>query len=124
MVGMKITIKKSKLHKKGVFALEKIEIGEVIEVCPVIILNQNDTKQIDGTELYNYYFSWKDQGSAIALGYGSIYNHSYQPNARYKTNYTSKTITFKAIKAIKKGEEILVNYNGDPESQNKVWFEK
>ena len=60
----------------------------------------------------------------IALGYGSMYNHSYEPNAKYKRNFSNQTITFVAIKPIKKREEITVNYNGDPINQEKVWFEK
>ncbi len=121
---MKITVKKSKLHQRGVFALKDITKGEILEICPVIILDKKDTKIIDPTELYNYYFSWKDEGGGLALGYGSIYNHSYQPNARYKTKYPSKQIIFTAIKNIKQGEEILVNYNGNPLTQNKVWFDQ
>ena len=31
---------------------------------------------LDETNLYNYYFTWQDQAAAIALGYGSLYNHS------------------------------------------------
>ena len=32
-------------------------------------------------------------------------------------------INFVALKDIKPEEEILVNYNGDPTNQEKVWFE-
>ncbi|MEX0595200.1 MAG: SET domain-containing protein [Candidatus Paceibacterota bacterium] len=121
---MKIYLKKSKIHGLGIFALEDIATGEVIETCPVLILSKKDTETIDKTELYNYYFSWKNQTSALALGFGSIYNHAYIPNARYKTNYLRKQIIFIATKDINKDQEITVNYNGDPLSQNKVWFEK
>ncbi|KKR69950.1 MAG: hypothetical protein UU12_C0033G0001, partial [Candidatus Woesebacteria bacterium GW2011_GWA2_40_7b] len=31
---------------------------------------------------------------------------------------------FRAIKPIKKGEEILVNYNGEPDDESEIdWFE-
>lgn len=121
---MKVEFKKSKLHGNGIFAMKDIQNDEIIEICPIIILNEKDTKEIDKTRLYNYYFAWKKNSSAISLGYGSIYNHSYEPNARYEKDFLKNRLIFKSIKKIKKGEEITVNYNGDPSNKEKVWFEK
>lgn len=97
--------------------------NETIEICPIIKLSEKDTQVIDTTHLYNYYFSWAENGSAICLGYGSLYNHSYTPNATYEKDFLEGKIIFRAITAIQQGEEILVNYNGNPENQNKVWFD-
>jgi SET domain-containing protein len=58
---------------------------------------------------------------AVALGYGSLYNHSYQPNARYDDE-SGKTKVFSALRDIAPGEEIVVNYNGVPEDKTPVWF--
>ena len=55
---MKIKFKKSKLDGNGIFAITDIQKDEIIEICPIIILNEKDTKEIDKTHLYNYYFSW------------------------------------------------------------------
>lgn len=118
-------IKKSKISGLGVFANRDIMPGENIEKCRVILLPQKDIKYIDKTNLYNYYFSWKFCNQiAIALGNGSIYNHSYKPNAKYQKDIKNNIIMFEAVKIIKKGEEIFVNYNGKPTSQKKVWFDK
>lgn len=121
---MKIEFKKSNLHGTGVFAITDIQKDEIIEICPLIILSEKDKKEIDKTHLYNYYFSWKENGGVISLGYGSVYNHSYEPNAKYEKDFLNDVIIFRSIKAIKKGEEIFVNYNGDPNNKEKVWFEK
>ena len=120
---MKIEIRNSNIHKMGVFCIEDIFKDEIIEICQLIILDENDTKIIDNTFLYNYYFSWKDDGSAICLGCGSLYNHSTKPNAKYIKDFENNKITFIAIEDIKKDEEIFVNYNGTPDSDKKVWFE-
>lgn len=120
----RIEFRKSKLHGNGVFATTEIKKDETIEICPVITLNKKETKIIDQTFLYNYYFGWSKGGSAIALGYGSLYNHAYHPNAQYKKDFLNRVIVFTSIKDIKKSEEITVNYNGDPLSQEKVWFDK
>ena len=59
----------------------------------------------------------------FALGYGSIYNHSYSPNARYVKHFDRRTIDFIALWDIAAGEEIPTNYNGVPDSKKMVWFE-
>lgn len=51
---------------------------------------------------------------AIAFGFGSLYNHSYQPNARYVKRIAERTLDYVAIRDIQCGEEITVNYNGRP----------
>ena len=124
MPDQKLVVKPSLIHGQGVYALIPIAAGSLIEACPVIILNPKDTAIIDQTHLYNYYFTWEAEHSAIALGYGSIYNHSYQPNARYQTDYSNKVIHITALIDIPAGVEIMVNYNGEPRSQVPVWFEK
>ena len=40
-------------------------------------------KGLAETVLKDYCFNWAEGKVALALGYGSIYNHSYRPNARY-----------------------------------------
>ena len=59
---------------------------------------------------------------ALALGYGSLYNHSYRPNARYD-DIGQLTKIFTALRDIPPGEEITVNYNGDPSDRAAVAFE-
>jgi len=120
----KIKVKKSKLHGRGVFATKDIQKGEIIEICHALVLSKSDTKKIDDTDLYNYYFSWKGGQSALALGHGSLYNHSYTPNAKYIKHASSKIISFVALQTIKSTQEITINYNGNPLSKEKVWFEK
>ena len=60
--------------------------------------------------------------AALALGYGSLYNHSYRPNARY-VDLGDRTKLFTAIWDIAAGEEITVNYNGEPGDETPVGFE-
>ena len=118
-----ILVKKSKLHDRGVFANRNFNVGDVIEICPVIVLSVADRKKIDKTYLYNVYFSWKEK-AAIGLGFSSIYNHCYDPNARYAKKYGNRTLVYTAIKPIRRGEEITSNYNGTPTDMTPVWLEK
>lgn len=105
------------------FAITDIKKGEIIEASPVLIIPKSQQKLIDRTFVFNYYFYWGPKNQpALALGYGSLYNHSYAPNARYDHDEKQKVMIFRAIKDIRKGEEIRTNYNGDPDDRTKVWF--
>ncbi len=116
----------SKIHDRGVFCARLIPEGSIIEICPVLFIPPKDMEMIKKTTLFDYYFAWgeDDKSGAIALGYGSIYNHSHRPNAKYLVDYEELCIKIYAIKDIEAGEEITFNYNGDPKDQSKVWFEK
>lgn len=115
----------SPLGGRGVFTSEMIPIGTLIEIAPVIVLSPEDLKTIHQTFLHDYYFLWSDDGrdGAIALGYGSLYNHSYNPNAEYFTNRDTMSIDVFAIQDIQAGEEITFNYNGTPHDESQVWFD-
>jgi uncharacterized protein len=110
---------------RGVMCDTDLHPGDEVEVCPVIICPPEDREHIDKTHLYNYYFLWDEdhRRTAFAMGYGSIYNHSYEPNCRYETYFEEELIRFVAIKAIPAHTEITVNYNHDPNDQSRVWFD-
>ncbi len=123
---MELYIKNTENKGRGVFCTEDIPADTLIEICPVIVCPPQDRKLIDESYLYNYYFLWEDdhKSTAIALGYGSLYNHSYQPNARYETYYEEQIIRFISIKEIPAHTEITVNYNYESDDQTPVWFDK
>lgn len=111
---------------KGVFTSEPIESGTLVEIAPVLVLPEKDNAAIDQSYLYNYYFLWGDEHKnyAICLGYGSLYNHDYEPNCLYETYYDDDTIHFIARRDIATGEELTVTYNQDPEDKTPVWFDR
>jgi len=121
-----LIVKQSASRGRGVFAARWFQAGEVIEVCPVIGLSSDDMAKLDDTPLYNYYFGWgaENKGAAIALGFGSLYNHSYAPNAAYRKSEADSTILFFAVKPIAPEDEILITYNfGDTENCGQLWFD-
>ncbi len=108
---------------RGVFARRSIPEGEVIETCPVLVLPAEQVGDDPARHaLAAYTFEWGRETVALALGYGSLYNHSYQPNARYE-DVGGRTKLFVALRDIAAGEEITVNYNGEPEDRSPVWFD-
>lgn len=125
-IPTKIVVKESEISDagRGIFATSDIGGGELIERCPIIFLTENDYPLAKRTTLLNYYFlNEPENRSAIALGYGSLYNHSYEPNATYQKHLEDGHIDFVAIKDIKTGDEITVNYNyGNPDDKKKLWI--
>ena len=118
-----IVVKKVKGKGRGVFARRAIAEGEVIESCPVLVVQAEEVRNGTAwTRLGEYCFDWGRGTVALALGYGSLYNHSYEPNARYE-DIGGRTKLFVAIRDIETGEEITVNYNGEPGDRSPVWFE-
>ena len=79
-----IEVKRIKGKGRGVFARRLIRKGELIEKVPMLVLSIEEYHDgISKTSLANYCFAWGQGTVALALGYGSLYNHSYKPNARY-----------------------------------------
>jgi uncharacterized protein len=107
---------------KGVFATRDIKKGELIHSAPVLAYPNEEHKYIEKTRLADYVFEYGTNHSAFLLGYGMMFNHSYQPNADYEISFEKHTFDFFALKDIKKDEEILINYNGDPDDDALLWF--
>ncbi len=109
---------------RGVFARRGFTSGEIIERCPVIAMPSEQWEPLDRTRLENYLFRWGAQldQAACVLGYGMLYNHSFAPSAFYRRVLEEESIHFVALREIAAGEEIQVNYNGDPLDKSEVWF--
>ena len=110
---------------RGVFAVRDLEAGDVLEDCPVLEIPRTEEEWVTKSFLSDYVFEWGPEFDRMAfvLGLGMMYNHSYEPNARYVHVQEMGLIRFVAIQRIKTGDEITINYNFDPASKEKVWFE-
>ena len=117
---------------RGVFTRERIPAGIVIEIAPVIVMENNDRIYLDKTLLHNYIFDWgknKDMPAGkggkccMALGFICMYNHSYKSNCEYFMDFEEDTIFVKTVRIIEKDEELTINYNGDWNDKKKLWFD-
>ena len=105
-----IYVRPSPLGGRGVFTAEPIPRGTTIELAPAIVLSAADRERIHASALHDYYFLWAGDGAAIALGYGSLYNHSTAANTSYDMDYDVEQIRFVASRDIQAGEELLIDY--------------
>lgn len=120
-----VYVAEAKKRGRGVFTKEAIAAGTLVELAPVIVMSGEERKLLDQTILHDYIFEWgekKDQ-CAMALGSIPVYNHSYEANCEYEMYFRKQLITVKAVRDIKEGEELFINYNGDWNNMDKVWFQ-
>lgn len=115
---------------RGVFAERDFAEGETIESSPVVIF---ETPFIGfPSELKTIVFSWgllcgNGTSHAVALGYGSLYNHNDPANMRYKADPENLAMNFIAVRNIASGEELTVNYNatgGGATWSDTNWFDR
>jgi hypothetical protein len=120
-----IEVRRTKNKGRGVYALKNFRKGELIESCPVLKFTPTERKHLEKTLLNYYVYPWRStRAASLSLGYGSIYNHSFNPNADWKQNFKTDCMEYKALRDIKKGEEILINYNGEPDDMTEIdWFD-
>jgi len=118
---------KNTLHKgRGVFCTRPLPEGFLVEEAPVVVMSEKDLRLINDTALFNYIFEWNaggQKGCCMALGYVPVYNHASPSNCEYEMDYAAETIRVYTVRAIAAGEELTINYTGDFDSKEKVWFE-
>lgn len=103
----------------GVVATDQIFKDEIIEVCPLIIISEEEANFINSSDNNVLKFYILELTSinkhVLHLGYGLIYNHSLEPNAEIEYIENTRFLIFRAIKDIFIDEEIEYNYNFDNE---------
>jgi len=122
LIGAKIAWKDTGTEKgRGIYALEDIAEGTVIETCPVIPVGSHNIPD-DGGAPDGYLLDWDEdtegEEHCMPLGYIMLYNHSVDGNVSLENDYEERTITSTAMRDIKAGEEILWNYDCD------IWFDE
>ena len=100
---------------RGVIATQDIKKDEIIEYCPIIFLSDKEVDFLENkSDILKFYYLWQCtiNKHCLMLGYGSLYNHSLNPNADidYNTEKSENHLLFQAIKDIKAGEEIVYDY--------------
>ncbi|MEN8108241.1 MAG: SET domain-containing protein-lysine N-methyltransferase [Pseudomonadota bacterium] len=118
---------------RGVFAGRDYRAGEVVEVSPAIVLEKEAVALLRDTLLRTYDFDWQvlantnTPATAIAAGYGGMYNHSDPANMRYHADPLAVTLIFTAVRDIRRDEQLTINYNargGGHVWHDDNWFER
>lgn len=120
-----LTIAPSDSRGRGVFTTEAIEAHTIIEISPVLVLTPEERQKVEQTLLYDYIFEWGDdlKSCCVALGYLSVYNHSYTANCIYEMDFEHEVMQIRTVKSVAAGDELFINYNADPNDDKPIWFD-
>lgn len=115
---------------RGVFAERNFAPGELVETSAVVLLN---TPFADlPVEIQTIAFNWGElcgigDCHALALGFGSLYNHDNPASLCYESDPENLALHFFAIREINKGEEFTINYDtpgGFSQAHENDWFQR
>ncbi len=115
---------------RGVFAARNFVEGDLIESSPVLVLYVGYDSL--PPKIRRVVFNWGSltggkRATAVALGYGSLYNHNNPANIHFEADAVKEVINYYAAQNIAIDEELTINYNsanGQPVSQHDDWFER
>jgi len=113
LIQHKTEVKESKIHGWGVFAKEDIKKDDIIEECHFMSIHPLMYTIIKRLSISRYTFSYPKSTMEELIwpfGNGCVFNSSPTPNAEWNTDTVNRLLIFVALKDIKKGEEMFVDY--------------
>jgi uncharacterized protein len=111
----KLAIRRSNLHRWGLFATAPIAAYELLEEAPYFLIAKKELSKTPSTETYSYYLD--PETSIVGLGLAGLYNHSYEPNCCHEIDQVNELMRHYALRAIAPGEELTLNY-GEENANN------
>ena len=113
----KIERKKSRLHGYGVFALETINKNKrIVDYAGELISNKQSESREDRylskgcIWVFRVNRNWS-RDAAVGGNIARFINHSCTPNCWIEVDANTKTIWVRAAKQIRKGQELVYDYN-------------
>ncbi len=100
----------------GVFTREFIPKDTILEECHFIRYKRDECQSL---KINDYVYEMADSDhtpeddrecNALVLGFGSIYNHSFENNAHYLFDSEKNVFVYQAIRDIHPGEQIFISY--------------
>jgi len=108
----------------GVFSLDRVFEGELVEECVFLSVSRAEGELIDKfvPSLSSYQFAWNESDDTAAFGFamgnGEVYNHSNKPNVRLERDFAAKRMRFIALRDIVPHEELTIDYGIS------LWFDE
>jgi SET domain-containing protein len=104
----RIRVKPSDIHGRGVFAVHEVPRGGLLENGELLPLPADEPGA--SCTIVNYVFELTRTRTCLLLGSVSLCNHSDSPNAEVEIDPTGGTYRLLALRKIRRGEEILIDY--------------
>lgn len=97
----------------GCFARCDIDKDFLVEKSATLLIPKAIFVSSASEILSNYVFAYDDDNVVLALGMGSLFNHSEHPNVSYEVTRSDQCIYFISLRPIKAGEELTIDYGKD-----------
>jgi hypothetical protein len=94
---------------RGVFNAEFIPKNSLIHISPVLVFRGQDTELSQKTILSHYTYNW-GTNQAVALGLGSMFNHSKTNNVGFIKRKDKEVIEYYTIQDVQPDTELCINY--------------
>lgn len=101
---------------RGVVTQKFIPARTIIDISPILLF-PSEEYNLHGqyTQLDHYTYRWQG-GMALALGLGSMFNHSNHPNVGFQRDFENKMIRYTTLRDIQPQEELCISYGSN------LWF--
>lgn len=113
-------VRSSEIAGIGVFAAKAFTAGELIERCPLLLLEGSAWRS--SAVLFDHVVtvSARPLRVALPLGYGALYNHADDPNASWSVDPSTAAMDVTACGDISPDEEIFIYYGTEFSAQQKA----
>ncbi len=105
---MAVKVDQSRVHGRGVFATGRIERGSVVDRGFVLSFRDNESEK--SSIIDRYAFDYDGSKRCLVLGIASLCNHNSDPNVEVEIDDEKGTYRLLAVRAIRRGEELFVDY--------------
>lgn len=97
---------------RGVYASKPLRAGTVVEISPVLLFSKEEWENHGSKTILDCYtFKWGRMGEmALALGLGSLFNHSATPSVSFRLDRSAHCITYTLMSDVVAGEELCISY--------------
>ena len=107
----RVKVKTSPIHGRGVFALVDMAKGSIVDRGHLLVLPEHEPEE--GSLIGQYVFEFSSRRNCVLLGLVSLCNHDEQPNVEVEIDTETLTYRLIAVRPLRRGEELLVDYGSD-----------
>ena len=119
-----LLLKNSPGKGRGVYLNTDVSYGTLLHISPLLLIpssqdssSDNDDAPVERVVLSHYTYTFDKNTQAVALGMGSMFNHSKRNNVGFIIDKKNLLIRYISTCDISKGTELCINYG------NHLWFE-
>ena len=118
-------VRNTKTMGRGVFAIGPVAKDELIGVFPTVLIDAAQRPMLEHTVISQFWFVG-ERDAALVMGFPELINHSDAANVRHRfaASPTGEIAEFHAVRAIREGEQLFLDYGFDSADDATRYFSK